>query len=124
MAESVHLDHKTLERLRGFLSDDKLVMLLNRYVDDSARLVQQLDQACQQQEQDTARRCAHSLKSTSANVGALLMSDLARALEDLARTGQLVELLARMPDLHNALEMAKAAIAALTNPPSQAAQNH
>ncbi len=122
MAESVHLDHKTLERLRGFLSDDKLVILLNRYVEDSSRLIQQLEQAVQQQEQDTARRCAHSLKSTSANVGALVMADLARILEEQARTGQLPELQARMPDLHNALELAKAAIAALTNPPSQAAQ--
>lgn len=113
MTPATPLDTKTLDGLRGFLSEDKLALLLQRYLEDTSRLIRQLGEACANGETAVAYRSAHSLKSTSANVGALSLSALARDLESMGQRGDLAAILARMDDLQGQFETVRGAIEGL-----------
>lgn len=113
MIPETPLDMKTLDGLRGFLSEDKLATLLQRYLEDSTRLIKQLGEACASGDAEVAHRCAHSLKSTSANVGALSLSALARELEDSGRQGNLAAIRTRMEDLQGQFKAVQDAITGL-----------
>lgn len=101
------LDESVLESLSAFLSQEKIAHLLQRYLEDSTRIIQQLGDACGQKNADEARRLAHSLKSTSANVGALAISSLAKELEEFGRNGNLPEIRSRMDALKNEFKQAR-----------------
>ena len=94
-----YMNQTTLSNLRQFLSEEKLFLLLTRYIEDTSNIIQQLQVALNSSLQAEAQRLCHSLKSTSANVGALPLSELARQLEALAREGQLDEMKTMVPEL-------------------------
>jgi signal transduction histidine kinase/DNA-binding response OmpR family regulator len=86
------LDQWSLERLRvglGKQADQMLPGLIDKFYQDSERLLCQARQALAQGEADDLRRAAHSLKSTSATFGAMALSSVARNLEVAAREGRL-----------------------------------
>ena len=112
-AESPFMHKATLDNLRQFLNEEKLSLLLARYIDDSANLIQQLQVALERDNQAEARRLAHSLKSTSANVGALPLSELAKHAEGLARDGELKGIRACLPELGQCFAQTQMAIEAI-----------
>jgi HPt (histidine-containing phosphotransfer) domain-containing protein len=59
------------------------------YLDNSLALLRQVEQGVIAGDADALRRAAHSLKSSSANVGAEKLSKLFLELEVLGRDGQL-----------------------------------
>ncbi len=63
--------------------------ILRAYLDSAIALMQQLDQALVVGDAETLRRTAHTLKSSSANVGAETLATLFKELENLGRTAQL-----------------------------------
>ncbi|MBL8415756.1 MAG: response regulator [Propionivibrio sp.] len=65
--------------------------ILQVYLDSSGTLMAQIEQAIVAGDGETLRRAAHSLKSSSANVGAETLSGCFKQLESLGRDGQLVK---------------------------------
>jgi HPt (histidine-containing phosphotransfer) domain-containing protein len=81
-----------LERLRvglGKQADQMLPGLIEKFYQDSERLLCQAQQALAQGEVEDLHRAAHSLKSTSATFGAMALSSVARNLEAAVREGSL-----------------------------------
>jgi PAS domain S-box-containing protein len=85
------LDASALERLKDTLgkqADVLLPTLLKSFRDDGARLLKEAGQALQQKNAQDLRRAAHTLKSNGATFGAMILSSVARQLEQLGREGQ------------------------------------
>jgi len=82
------LDRSVLEELRGVIGDAAL-QIVAVFLEDAPGMVQQLQQAAQSDEIERLQALSHSLKSSSANVGALSLSAVARRIEHEARAGTL-----------------------------------
>jgi PAS domain S-box-containing protein len=86
------LDRQVLEQLGKVLTNGKpelLTRVINLYRSEAPKLMQKLKQAALASDAPEMVRCAHSLKSSSANVGAKLMS---RYCEDLEASGRRAEI--------------------------------
>ncbi|MDF1555010.1 MAG: response regulator [Deferrisomatales bacterium] len=86
------LDETALENLRLLESqgtDGAVRRTVGIYLEDAPVLADILRQAAAAQDGDALRKAAHSLKSSSANVGALGFSELCRKLEAVGRSGSL-----------------------------------
>jgi CheY-like chemotaxis protein len=66
-----------------------LPKLISLYFQSSSVLLEKLRQALAEGDADTTRRAAHSLKSSSANLGAVQLASLSKELEDAGRTNSL-----------------------------------
>ena len=79
-----------LDDLREVLGSevDKIITL---YLEDAPRLIAQLERAVVGNDPIALRVAAHTLKSSSANVGATTLSEAARDLEHGARDGTLTQ---------------------------------
>ncbi|MDQ3039937.1 MAG: ATP-binding protein, partial [Pseudomonadota bacterium] len=82
------LSASILDELREVLGNevDKIIAV---YLEDAPRLIAQLERAAVGGDPIALRVAAHTLKSSSANVGATTLSEAARDLEDGARDGTL-----------------------------------
>jgi HPt (histidine-containing phosphotransfer) domain-containing protein len=67
--------------------EDFLVELIEVYLEDTPNRVAQMHQAFQGGDADTLIREAHTLKSSSANLGAMRLSALAKQMELAGRSG-------------------------------------
>ena len=83
------IDRETLERLLDITGGDVefLDELVDTYLEDGRAQVAALRDAVASNVVDDLVRPAHTLKSSSANVGALQLADACRALEAAARGG-------------------------------------
>jgi HPt (histidine-containing phosphotransfer) domain-containing protein len=85
------LDASALERLRDTLGkqvDILLPTLVKSFIDDGTRLLNEASRALQQKNAQDLRRAAHTLKSNGATFGAMMLSTVAKQLEQLGREGQ------------------------------------
>jgi len=82
------LDREVLDELRG-IAGAETATIIDVFLDDATPLVRQLQEAAVTPDLDQLRELAHSLKSASANVGALALSAAARRVELAARAGRL-----------------------------------
>ncbi|PJJ96295.1 hybrid sensor histidine kinase/response regulator [Lysobacteraceae bacterium NML91-0213] len=82
------IDEEVLEELRTMLGDE-VDHLIDVFLEDTPRLIARLEAAVDGPDYDALRDTAHSLKSSSANLGAMLLSASARRIEAGARAGQL-----------------------------------
>lgn len=82
------IDTNVLEDIRDLMEDD-FPDLVRRFLADSADLLEQLDHGIARGDADAVHHAAHTLKSSSAALGALALSDLAKHLEALGRSGVL-----------------------------------
>jgi signal transduction histidine kinase/CheY-like chemotaxis protein/HPt (histidine-containing phosphotransfer) domain-containing protein len=73
--------------------------ILGMFVDDSAQQLAALEVALAASDRETARRCAHSLKSSSANVGATDLSRVSARVEASAKAGDDVAVAAGLAEL-------------------------
>lgn len=80
------LDHNVLDELRMLMEED-FGVLLETYLEDSAKQLQQVTDAWEDGDLEAVRRSAHSLKGASSNVGAVALATLCAHLEQLARQG-------------------------------------
>jgi PAS domain S-box-containing protein len=88
------LDRQRLDELRTLLTDGKakvLARVIDAYLLESPKLVQALKQAVGAADARQIERCAHSLRSCSANVGARMLSRYCEELEASARRSETVE---------------------------------
>lgn len=82
------LDNSVLDELREVIGA-QTAQIIGVFLDDTPALIQQLQDASVAADLDQLRAIAHSLKSASANVGAIALSVAARRIEHDARAGTL-----------------------------------
>ncbi len=85
-AISAH-DFKNLVEMVGADMPEVLIDLLDTYVEESAGLVKSIVTAFWEGDENGMLRPSHSLKSSSASIGALQLSRLCAALENYTRGG-------------------------------------
>lgn len=82
------LDRDVLDELHAVIGDTA-IQIISVFLEDAPAMVQQLQQAAQAGDEPRLQAVAHSLKSSSANVGALSLSAVAQRIEHEARSGSL-----------------------------------
>ncbi|MGC2061770.1 MAG: ATP-binding protein [Thermodesulfovibrionales bacterium] len=108
----VTLDHKTLDRLARLQkggAPDLVTRILSIYLADSSGLLSRLHKAVMEGSASEIQKAAHSLKSSSANVGAMQLSSLCKRLEAMGRVNSTEgagELLAGIDAEYRAVESA------------------
>ena len=94
-ANKVTLDHSAIEAVRQLDPDGNdrlLARLIALYRDDSSQLLADIDNAMKVGDAEAVARAAHTLKSSSANLGATGVAAIARLIENSARGGDITEL--------------------------------
>jgi HPt (histidine-containing phosphotransfer) domain-containing protein len=84
------LSREIVDDLREIMGEE-FAALVRVFLEDAPQALQKLEQAAAKQDIDALIGPAHSLKSTSANLGALALSDLARTIEHGARQRNLID---------------------------------
>jgi len=82
------LDRNVLDELQAVIGD-AATQIVSVYLEDAPAMVQALQQAAQDHDGQRLQAVAHSLKSSSANVGAMSLSAVAQRIEHEARAGSL-----------------------------------
>ncbi len=81
---SIHITWETLDsyyRVMGDETDAFLIELIQTFLPNAQKLIDDLKDSFVKQDLTTFHRSAHTLKSSSASLGAMQLSDLARELE-------------------------------------------
>jgi HPt (histidine-containing phosphotransfer) domain-containing protein len=91
MPEAEIIDQKTLAALLDSLGGDVdfLKELADAYLDSTPGLLDAMRQAAAAGDAAGLQRAAHTLKTGSANIGALALAALCKQLEDMGRAGEL-----------------------------------
>jgi two-component system sensor histidine kinase/response regulator len=79
------LDRRVLDQLSTLLKPERLARAINFYLVESPKLIQKLKQAAAASDAPEIVRSAHSLKSSSANLGASVLSRYCEDIEASAR---------------------------------------
>jgi CheY-like chemotaxis protein len=117
-ANKVTLDHSAIEAVRQLDPDgnDRLLSrLIALYRDDSSQLLADIDNAMKAGDSESVARAAHTLKSSSANLGATNVAAIARHIEHSARNGDLSDLPGSVTKLRAQRTVALSELEALDN---------
>jgi len=82
------LDMQVIEELRELGGEDEpglLREIIGMFLDDAPLRIREIEQALLNGDIKLLERAAHSLKSASANVGAMQLSSVCRRIEEIAR---------------------------------------
>ena len=86
--KEIVLDAKVIEGLRELGGSDEpelLMEIIELYLDDAPRLLTEMLRSLDCENLDVMQRSAHTLKSSSANIGGVLLSRVCLAMECAAR---------------------------------------
>ncbi len=85
------LDPAAIQRLREMVGEDDafLVELIDTFLQDAPRLLADMHRTAEQEDAAELRLAAHSLKSNSADFGALALSGMCQELEEMGKVGAL-----------------------------------
>jgi signal transduction histidine kinase/DNA-binding response OmpR family regulator/HPt (histidine-containing phosphotransfer) domain-containing protein len=86
------IDQSALNIIRDMADEDYpdiLNEIIGLYLESAPELIQSLQTAVAGNDAESMRSAAHTLKSSSVNVGALILGDLCRELEEMGRAGTL-----------------------------------
>jgi CheY-like chemotaxis protein len=117
-ANKVTLDISAIEAVRQLDPDgqDRLLSrLIALYRDDSSQLLADMENALKVGDADNVARAAHTLKSSSANLGATNVAAIARQIEHAARSGDISDLPASITKLRAQRTVALSELEALDN---------
>lgn len=106
------LDESALDTLRDIMAEE-FPALVRAYLDEASRLIESMALAAACRDADRMRRAAHSLKSASANIGALGLAEVARQLEGQGRAGEFDGADDRIDSAKSIFQRVKARLAAL-----------
>jgi two-component system, sensor histidine kinase and response regulator len=116
------IDAGMLEKARSWaeeLGEDFLIELIDIYKQDTPRRLAALRQALEQADFEALRREAHTLKSSSAQLGAMEISNMAKDMEALARAGKIDDMDARIAHLTEEYTKLEVVLGALRAAPSE-----
>jgi HPt (histidine-containing phosphotransfer) domain-containing protein len=110
----VTLDPAAMARLLEITGDDAAFVdeLVDTFLDDAATQLAALRAAAAADDASAAVRPAHSLKSSSTNVGATRLAELARAIEADGRAGAVPDLAGRVGQVASELGAVREALLA------------
>lgn len=97
------LDLMVFDKLREILGP-ALQQAVTPFLEDTPIYLEQLEQAVVKGDPDTARAMAHSIKGSSGNLGAIMLSQLAKEAEEFALAQQIDEIGPLLPQLHSAFD--------------------
>jgi HPt (histidine-containing phosphotransfer) domain-containing protein len=106
------IDRETYARLLDITGGDQAFVdeLVDTYLVDAAEQLAALDAAVALADAAALTRPAHSLKSSSLNVGALGLGELCRELEQQGRTGEIAGATERVAGAHRRFDGVRAAL--------------
>lgn len=112
------IDREAFARLADITGDDPtfLAELVDTYLQDGAAQVEALQAAVARDDVEGLVRPAHTLKSSSASIGAMPLAELCRILEADARGGAVAGAAARVTAVAAAFEMTSAALRSSDGP--------
>jgi histidine phosphotransfer protein HptB len=83
------IDTATFEELKSAMGEDFIPELISTYLEETTNLIQTLHETLAANRPEDFRRAAHSIKSSSASLGALDFSAQAKELEFIGKAGDL-----------------------------------
>ena len=89
------LNRKTINNIRALQREgapDILEKIIGLYLDNSNNIIVELEQSVEMKDAKKIRSASHSLKSSSANLGADNLADLCKEMEMLGKTNQMEEI--------------------------------
>ena len=98
------IDEKTFDELKQMSGAEFINELIDTFLDDSPKLIEEMGSALKVNNVDSFRRAAHSLKSNAATFGANELFALAKELEMLGKENKLNETGDRLRALEEAYE--------------------
>jgi HPt (histidine-containing phosphotransfer) domain-containing protein len=107
------IDGATIAELKVTMGADFLPELIETYLEETPQLIERLRKAFSDSDADAFRRQAHSIKSSSASLGALKFSELARELEMLGKGGDLTGASPKLEELEKAFQQVTLALQGL-----------
>lgn len=117
MEEQGIIDHKTYHELKDLMGADYVGEIIDTYIQETGALIQQLKQALGAGDSISFGRLAHSIKSSSASLGALTFSQQARELEMLGKANDLSGVGTQLEHLEADFLLVKRSLEALRNEP-------
>ncbi len=118
MAEPVVIDLKAIESLRALNpgdNDEFLREIAGIFIEDTPVRLAELDESLARGDVGKFSRAAHSIKGSSANLGAMALRMVAEKLEHQSRDHGLANLAPVVATLKMEFERAKRALVALTS---------
>jgi HPt (histidine-containing phosphotransfer) domain-containing protein len=83
-----HIDNAALNELKGILEDD-FNLLVETYISDTDGRISRLEQGIADQDAEMIKTVAHSIKGSSSNLFANVLTALCQKVEDKGRSGAL-----------------------------------
>ena len=85
------IDRATFDELKEISGEDFINELIDTFLEDAPKLIEEMRVALDTNNADSFRRAAHSMKSNAATFGAGQLSVLAKELEGLGKENKLHE---------------------------------
>jgi HPt (histidine-containing phosphotransfer) domain-containing protein len=85
------IDKTTFDELKQMSGEDFINELIDTFLEDAPKLIDELKSALDANHADTFRRAAHSMKSNAATFGAGQLATMAKELEILGKENKLNE---------------------------------
>ncbi|NUP11068.1 MAG: response regulator [Polyangiaceae bacterium] len=82
----VPLQASVVARIRTTMGNDFLVELIDTYLEDAPKLLEEIQRAARDGDAQLLERSAHTFKSNSANLGALRLSGACKEIEEIGRS--------------------------------------
>lgn len=102
MTDSSVIDPQAIENLRALNpgdNDEFLREIAGIFLEDTPQRIAELDQSLAAGDAAKFTRAAHSIKGSSANLGAMALRSVAEKLEHQARTGGLTDVAALVSEI-------------------------
>ncbi|MGI9280662.1 MAG: response regulator [Endozoicomonas sp.] len=106
------LDMVTLNTLKEIM-EEEFDSLVDSYLEDAPSLLKDIQNASKEADLQIMIRAAHTLKSSSNNLGASLLAGISLEVEKLGKDNQLSEAIRFIPKLENALKKTTLALKSL-----------
>ena len=100
----------SLRQLAGAKAQELLTKIANQYFEDSPERLKAIAQALETKNTEALRKAAHGFRSSSANLGAVIIAERCKELENMARAGEMPENREILTELEAAYAKAKIAL--------------
>lgn len=106
MSEPAQVEQASLDRLVEWGGTKLLRQMVRLFIENAAQRMEQIDGGLAADDLDGVERGSHSLKSSAANVGAMIVSRISARMEDASETGDWDTIRAARAELGEALPAA------------------
>ena len=117
MEAPVIIDPETYYQLKDLMGADYIPEVIDTYIVETGDLIERMGQAMAQPDAAAFGRIAHSIKSSSASLGALAFSQQARDLEMMGKANDLTGAVGKLEKLTLDFMQVKQRLETLKNEP-------